>query len=73
MKGKILIDADSCKGCYLCIEACPKGLIQKSDNLNINSYYPAEFIDKDESCNGCMLCALICPEVSIEVYRKNEK
>jgi 2-oxoglutarate ferredoxin oxidoreductase subunit delta len=71
-RGKIVIDEKFCKGCNLCIEFCPKKLIETSTHLNINSYYPAKFIDNGE-CNGCAICATVCPEVAIEVYREKVK
>ncbi len=75
--GKITIDKELCKGCYLCISVCPNHLIAISDKLNQKGYYPAEFAeingkgDNEEACKctGCTLCAIICPDVAIEVYR----
>jgi 2-oxoglutarate ferredoxin oxidoreductase subunit delta len=69
VKGKINVDMELCKGCELCIAACPKGLIRKAKVLNSASYFPAEFADNEQECEGCALCATICPEVAIEVYR----
>lgn len=73
-KGKITIDGELCKGCYLCISVCPDQLISVSDKLNQKGYYPAEFIEtdkieEDRRCTGCTLCAVICPDIAIEVYR----
>jgi len=34
-KGKITIDRELCKGCYLCISVCPSHLIAVSDKLNL--------------------------------------
>jgi 2-oxoglutarate ferredoxin oxidoreductase subunit delta len=73
-KGKITIDRDLCKGCYLCISVCPNHLIAISDKLNQKGYYPAEYIEtdgkeKDRKCTGCALCAMTCPDIAIEVYR----
>ena len=69
MKGKINIDSELCKGCELCIAACPKGLIRKGNTLNLSSYFSATFVGNAEQCDGCALCATICPEIAIEVYR----
>lgn len=72
--GRITIDSELCKGCYLCISVCPHDLLKVSDELNQKGYYPAEFIETDlaqnsRKCTGCATCAIICPDIAIEVYR----
>lgn len=68
--GRIVIDKDVCKGCYICINACPKKLISKSETPNEHGDYPSEFIDENKACIGCALCALNCPDAAIrEVYK----
>lgn len=69
MRGQIRIRSVLCKSCGLCIEACPKGSIRISKQMNANSYFPAEF-QKGQECTGCGLCAIVCPEAIIEVYRE---
>ncbi len=68
--GKIVINKDRCKGCALCVEACPKKLIVLSDDLNkFNTNY-AKYVDEEEKCVGCQMCAKSCPDIAIcEVYR----
>lgn len=72
-RGKIVIDRERCKGCYLCIEVCPFERIEVDDQLNRKGYRPARFkegiSDDGKTCTGCTQCALVCPEVAIEVYR----
>ena len=65
---KVEISGDWCKGCELCFDACPKGLLEKGDGANAKGFYPARCRD-DQACTGCALCALICPDLAIEVYR----
>ncbi|MCK4439756.1 4Fe-4S binding protein [Candidatus Bathyarchaeota archaeon] len=72
MAGKIAINKELCKGCALCISACPQKLIVVAEEINSKGYYPAEFVDPKEACTGCTLCALICPEVAIEVFSKEK-
>lgn len=68
--GRIVIDKEICKGCYLCAKACPKGLLQKSDTPNKHGDFPIEFVDPGKQCIGCAACARNCPDVAIkEVYR----
>ena len=73
VRGKITIDREWCKGCYLCISVCPQKVITTSDKLNQKGYYPAEFLEngKDgKQCIACVMCATICPDIAIEVYRE---
>jgi len=65
---KIEVDEKRCKGCELCIVACPHEVIALSKNFSPNGYHPA-CMDKPEACTGCMLCAFVCPDVAIEVYK----
>ena len=72
-KGKIRIDRERCKGCYLCIEACPIHGIEVEHALNKKGYLPVrpkeEIKEDQKGCTGCAQCAIVCPEVAIEVYR----
>ena len=69
MAGKIVIDVETCKGCGLCVWACPQDCIVISSRSNTMGYFPAQTNNAD--CTGCALCALICPDVAIEVYRES--
>jgi len=69
MTGKIIIDAERCKGCGLCVEACPRDNIVISNHSNKSGYFPAQARNSD--CTGCAICAVICPDAAIEVYRDN--
>lgn len=68
VKGKIDIDKEFCKGCRLCVEFCPKKVIDISEALNGKGYNFACFM-QEAGCTGCATCALVCPEAAIEVYR----
>ncbi len=66
---KMTVNEKRCKGCGLCITACPKKIIQISkEKLNEKGYYPARCIEMDK-CIGCGMCALMCPEIAITVER----
>jgi 2-oxoglutarate ferredoxin oxidoreductase subunit delta len=67
MAGKIIIDAERCKGCGLCVTVCPKNVISISEKANGKGYFPAEATGPN--CTGCTNCATVCPDCAIEVYR----
>lgn len=68
--GRIVIDRDICKGCYLCVDTCPKKLLKKSCESNKSGLFPVEFVDTKKECVGCGMCAMSCPDIAItEVYR----
>ncbi|QVK19124.1 4Fe-4S binding protein [Mycoplasmatota bacterium] len=68
-KGRIIVDIDKCKGCGLCIEACPFNLLELDANVvNKKGYQPMR-IHTPEKCIGCASCALMCPDVVITVEK----
>lgn len=69
LTGAIVADTERCKGCALCVTACPKGAIAMAKKVNINGYNYVEMVDTD-ACTGCASCAIVCPDACITVYRK---
>lgn len=69
--GEIIIDIEKCKGCELCIDACPEEIISLSDTINSKGYQYA--ITINHGCTACTNCALVCPDAVIKVYRKVNK
>jgi len=68
--GRIVIDNERCKGCFLCVDVCPKKLIMPSAKFNSKGNNTVVFDDKKEMCIGCALCAKRCPDLAIiEVYK----
>ena len=66
---KLTFDTNRCKGCGLCVEACPKGLLAiAKDKINQKGHHPAE-ITVQEKCVGCAFCAMMCPDCVIKVER----
>jgi Pyruvate/2-oxoacid:ferredoxin oxidoreductase delta subunit len=66
--GTVMIRLDRCKGCALCIEACPTHSLRLSTTLNRLGYHPVEFLP-GTGCTGCGVCFYACPEpAAISVY-----
>lgn len=66
-QGDIVVNNERCKGCEVCITACPNDVIGMSDNVNSKGYHYAEA--KNDACIGCANCAVVCPDGVITVYR----
>ena len=67
-RGQLRIDEQECKGCGLCIEACPPKVISMSERLNHSGYRTALYAGV--GCTGCGICFMVCPEPgAITVYR----
>lgn len=68
----IVVETEYCKGCELCISACPKHVIALSGELSSRGYHTA-VLTNSEDCTGCCFCAQVCPDAAIEVYLANEE
>jgi 2-oxoglutarate ferredoxin oxidoreductase subunit delta len=65
----IIVDGRYCKGCGLCVEACPFNIIVLDpERITEKGYHPAMLAEPDR-CNGCATCAVMCPDVAIKVER----
>ncbi|WP_047446066.1 4Fe-4S binding protein [Alistipes sp. ZOR0009] len=68
IRGAIVVDAEKCKGCSLCVVACPTKTIGLAHEVNGKGYNFARMVNP-ESCIGCSNCALVCPDSVITVYK----
>ena len=66
---KVTVNELVCKGCGLCVRACPKGVLALSrTKLNPKGYHPAEVTDQ-AACIGCASCFRTCPDVAIRIEK----
>lgn len=66
---KLTFKTDLCKGCGLCVNACPKHLLTLAkDKINQKGYHPVEMTDSD-ACIACAFCATMCPDCIITVEK----
>lgn len=58
--GEVEISVEECKGCGLCVIACPPGVLSLSEGFNGRGYHPAVWTGG--GCTGCGACFYACPE-----------
>lgn len=63
----VTIDKNHCKGCELCVKACPQQILSMSKDITVRGYFYAQAHDPSR-CIGCMICAITCPDAAIEVH-----
>lgn len=66
---KVTFNEERCKGCGLCVNACPKHILAlEKEKINQKGYHPAVMLDQD-ACIACAFCATMCPDTVITVEK----
>ncbi|MDR0873970.1 MAG: 4Fe-4S binding protein [Prevotellaceae bacterium] len=68
IKGTITVNTERCKGCEVCITACPTNVLGMTKEVNKKGYHYAYMLNEDD-CIGCASCGLVCPDGCITVYK----
>ncbi|MDR1729901.1 MAG: 4Fe-4S binding protein [Prevotellaceae bacterium] len=68
VRGAVVVNNERCKGCELCVAACPSDVLAMSKHVNAKGYNYA-YMANEEACTGCANCAVVCPDGCITVYR----
>ena len=66
MAAKVSISAKFCKGCKLCLSACPRKALKLTGRHTDAGIEIIEW-DSTMGCTGCLLCASMCPDAAITI------
>jgi len=66
VRGTVVMATEHCKGCDLCIPACPPRVLEMSSETNTLGFH---FPILHDGCTGCAACADVCPDFVFEVWR----
>jgi 2-oxoglutarate ferredoxin oxidoreductase subunit delta len=67
----VWVDTDKCKGCDICVDACPAGVLSMKPDAGSPLGANIEIVAMD-ACIGCNECELSCPDFAIYVAEKSE-
>lgn len=66
--GRVVVLAERCKGCELCIAYCPVEMLAWSSDYNAKGYrYPLIVAGKEDACVACGYCQSVCPDFAIYI------
>ncbi len=72
-KKALMLNKHRWQVCELCVVACPTGILEMSDELNVRFAYPPRVkAGKEKYCQFCRRCELACPVWAIYVLEEKE-
>lgn len=72
-QGRVYLIPERCKGCGICVELCPREVLEVSEQTNAKGYHLPEIVmGKEKACVHCEFCTLVCPEFAIFTLQADE-
>jgi len=65
-RGHVTVFANWCKGCGICIEFCPKGVLKPAGLKGKPT------VTDPSLCSKCMLCEVRCPDFAIRIRSEED-
>ncbi len=69
IKGAVVVDTERCKGCDLCVVACPSDVLALNKKEVNNKGYNFVYVDHPDNCIGCANCGYVCPDGCLTIYK----
>ena len=70
IKGAVVVNTERCKGCNLCVVACPSDVLELHPREVNNKGYHYVYMKNPDDCIGCASCGLVCPDGCLTIYKK---
>ena len=68
---RVVVIADRCKGCGICVDVCPRKVLIMGNKVN-NRGYRYVVVKAQDKCIGCRMCEIMCPDFAIYVEKPLE-
>ena len=65
---RIIVDKKLCKGCGICVEFCPRKVLEMSTEMDERGFRTPRNT-KESDCTLCGLCEMYCPDFAICVRK----
>ena len=64
---RIEVDNNWCKGCHICIDVCPRHVLEVDQAVFVRGFHPV-VVARPQDCTFCLQCELLCPDLAISVH-----
>lgn len=66
----VLVAAELCKGCGLCIDVCaPGALVLDAGQVNAMGHHHVR-LEIPDACTSCAKCARMCPDAALTIFAR---
>jgi 2-oxoglutarate ferredoxin oxidoreductase subunit delta len=69
VKGSVVVNRERCKGCDLCVAACPSDVLELHPREVNDKGYHYVYMKQPDACIGCANCGVVCPDGCLTVYK----
>jgi len=70
MPSKIVLNADWCKGCHICVAVCPRQVLEVDEGSYLRGFHPVT-VARPEDCTACQQCEFLCPDLAIALVEED--